>query len=126
VGDDFRNDALLLRRVLAEQQLPDQAAPFAAHRAEMAARFEAARRRGDSLHRREEARFRLAVEGDLRGALALARDNWKVQREAADLRILVDAARAAHDAQALQVAADWIARNGLEDAWLDAARRASR
>jgi len=126
VGDDFRNDALLLRRVLAEQQLPDQAAAFAAHRAEMAARFEAARRRGDSLHRREEARFRLAVEGDLRGALALARDNWKVQREAADLRILVDAARAAHDAQALQVAADWIARNGLEDAWLDAARRASR
>jgi hypothetical protein len=29
------------------------------------------------------------------GALALARDNWNVQREPADLRILQDAARAA-------------------------------
>jgi len=127
VGDDLRNDALLLRRVLAEQQLPELAASFGAHRAELADRFEAARLRGDGLHRREEARFRLAVEGDVRGALTLARDNWKVQREAADLRILVDAARAARDAQGLAMAAAWIERTGLEDASLAAAaRRAAR
>jgi len=94
VSDDGKNDALLLRRVLAERQLPDLREAFVAHRAEMAERFDAARRRGDSLHRREEARFRLDVEGDAQGALALARDNWKVQREPADLRILVDAAKA--------------------------------
>ena len=122
VGDDLKNDALLLRLVLAEQRLPERAAAFAGHRAEMAARFDAARRRGDSLHRREEARFRLAVEGDAPGALVLARDNWKVQREPADLRVLVDAARATNDAPALQIAADWVARTGLEDASLNAAQ----
>ena len=115
VAGDVKNDALLLRLLLAEQQLPDQRDAFAVHRAEMAARFDAARRRGDSLHRREEARFRLAVEGDSRGALTLARDNWSVQREPADLRILVDAARAANDAPTLRLATDWIAKTRLED-----------
>ena len=115
VAGDIKNDALLLRLVLAEQRLPDQRDTFVAHRAEMAARFDAARRRGDNLHRREEARFRLAVEGDTHGALMLARDNWKVQREPADLRILVDAARAANDAPTLRLATDWIAKTRLED-----------
>ena len=64
----------------------------------LAERFDAARQRGDSLHRREEARFRLARVGDAQGALALARANWDVQREPADRRILVDAARAVGDA----------------------------
>ena len=115
VGDDLKNDALLLRRVLAEAALPDQRDAFLAHRDEMAARFDAARRRGDSLHRREEARFRLMIERDIAGALTLARDNWKVQREPADLRVLVDAARAANDAPTLRLAADWIASTRLED-----------
>ena len=87
-GATQRNDALLLRIALAEQRLPDHAADFAAHRADLAARFDAARRRGDSLHRREEARFRLTMLGDAAGALALARANWDVQREPADRRIL--------------------------------------
>jgi len=93
--DDTRNDALLFRLALAEQRLADRRETFAAHRDDLAARFDAARRRGDSLHRREEARFRLAIENDAPGALALARDNWTVQREPADLRILIEAARAA-------------------------------
>jgi hypothetical protein len=92
----------------------------------MAARFDAARRRGDSLHRREEARFRLAVEDDSRGALTLARDNWNVQREPADLRILVDAARAATDAPTLRLATDWIAKTRLEDKAVVAAVAGSR
>lgn len=121
VADDIKNDALLLRLLLAEQQLPDRRDAFAAHRADMAARFDAARRRGDSLHRREEARFRLAVERDVPGALSLARDNWNVQREPADLRILVDAARAADDAPTLRLATDWIAKTRLEDKAVTAA-----
>lgn len=126
VASDIKNDALLLRLLLAEQQLPDQRDAFVAHRAEMAARFDAARRRGDSLHRREEARFRLAVEGDNHGALTLARDNWRVQREPADLRILVDAARAANDAPTLRLATDWIAKTRLEDKALIAALAGKR
>ena len=92
--DDVRNDALLLRLALAEQRLPVMRAAFTAHRDELAARFDAARRRGDVVHRREEARYRFALAGDPAGALALARDNWAVQREPADLRVLADAARA--------------------------------
>jgi predicted Zn-dependent protease len=113
--DDTRNDALLLRLALAEQRLPDQRASFAAHREELAARFDAARRRGDSVHRREEARFRLAIENDAAAALALARYNWAVQREPADLRILIDAARAARDADALKIASDWVAAHRIAD-----------
>ena len=72
------------------------------------------------MHRREEARFRLDVQGDASAAVALARANWSVQREPADLRILIEAARAADDAGALAMAAAWIAVNRLEDAALAA------
>lgn len=114
--DDIRNDTLLLRLTQAEQRVPEARASFAAHREDLAARFDAARRRGDSLHRREEAQFRLAIEHDARGALKLARDNWAVQREPADLRILIEAARATGDQDALTIASDWVAATHLEDA----------
>jgi hypothetical protein len=118
--DDSRNDGLLLRLALAEARLPDARTAYETHGADLAARFDAARRRGDSMHRREEARFRLDVQGDARAAVALARANWSVQREPADLRILIEAARAADDAGALAMAAAWIAVNRLEDAALAA------
>ena len=126
LASDTKNDALLLRLALAEQRLPDRREAFAVHRADLAARFDAARRRGDTLHLREEARFRLTIERDAVSALALARANWAVQREPADLRILIDAARAVRDAGALRVAADWIAANRLEDVTLVAAPGGAR
>ncbi|SEI28551.1 tetratricopeptide repeat protein [Paraburkholderia hospita] len=114
--DATKNDALLLRLALAEQQLPELRESFAVHREDLSVRFDAARRRGDSLHRREEARFRLTVEHDAKVALNLARENWLVQREPSDLRILIEAARAAGDADALKIASDWVAATHLEDA----------
>jgi tetratricopeptide (TPR) repeat protein len=124
--DDTRNDTLLLRLALAEQRLADQRERFAAHRADLAARFEAARRRGDSLHRREEARFRHFIEKNPQAALTLARDNWAVQREPADLRILIEAARASGNDDALKTASDWIAAHHLEDALIVAQRERLR
>jgi predicted Zn-dependent protease len=121
LGSDVRNDALLLRIALAEQQAPSFAVAFQAHRAELAARFDAARRRGDVLHRREEARYRLAIENDAPGALALAVQNWAVQREPADLLILAQAARAAHDAAVLVTVREWISATGLHDRQVAAA-----
>src|SRR5205823_169450 len=118
VRDYPRNDSLLLRLALAEARIPEARVAFVEHRTELEDRFVAARRRGDSLHRREEARFTLDVERDPARALALARENWAVQRESADLRILVEAAKAAGDARALDQARDWIRRNRLEDASL--------
>jgi uncharacterized protein (TIGR02996 family) len=109
-----RNDALMLRRVLALRDLPDARA-HAGARADLASRVEASRRRGDGVHRREEARYALEVEGSAQTALRLARENWSVQREPADLRILAMAARAAGDAATLRDIRDWLRSTGLED-----------
>ena len=124
--DDTKHDALLLRLALAEQRLPDERESFAAHRDDLAARFDAARRRGDNLHRREEARFRLAIGNDARTALELARDNWAGQREPADLRILIEAARAAGNRDVLNMASHWIAATQLQDAAIVAALKGPR
>jgi len=88
-----RIDPLLLRLAIAEQTL--QAPEATGHIADLAARFEASRLRGDTVHRREEARFELVLRHDPAAALALATANWTVQREPADARILREAALAA-------------------------------
>jgi hypothetical protein len=75
--------------------LPERRERYDADRAELAARFDATRRRGDTVHRREEARYALEVENDPARALGLARANFAVQKEPADARLLADAARAA-------------------------------
>jgi len=125
LGTDIRNDSILLRIALAEQALPGAAEAFRMHRADLAARFEAAHRRGDFLHQREEARFRLFIENDAQGALALARQNWSVQREPADLLILAQAARATRDASVLQTVRDWLVASGLHDATVAAVMEAT-
>ena len=113
-----RIDPLLLRLALAEQALGAQAA--AGHVGDLAARFEASRLRGDTVHRREEARFELALRHDAPRALRLARDNWDVQREPADARILLEAALAAGQTEAASPALDWLARNHVEDVMISA------
>ncbi len=114
------NDSLLLRLALAERAVPALQTDFAAHKQELADRFAAARRRGDSLHMREEARFLLEIADDAPAALALAKENWKVQREPADLRILAAAANAnvGNDGGATKIVADWLASTHIEDAAL--------
>ncbi|MEO8344124.1 MAG: hypothetical protein ABI607_00380 [Betaproteobacteria bacterium] len=110
------NDSLLLRLALAEQAIPERHADYMSHQQDLANRFAAARRRGDTLHQREEARFRLEVTKDVPAALALAKANWSVQRESADLRILAAAARASGDTGAMKTVKDWIATTRIEDA----------
>lgn len=107
-----RSDLLLLRLALAAQAA---GAPEAAKwRADLAARFDAARRRGDTTHEKEEARFLLAFGGDPARALELATRNFAVQREPADARVLLEAALAARAPQAARPALDWLAANGVE------------
>ena len=118
--DYTRNDNLLLRLVLAEARLPELRSSFAAHRADLEDRYDAGGRRGDTLHRREEARYALEIAGNSGRALALARENWRVQRESADLRILLSAAKAAGDAAVLQEAGEWVRAHRLEDAAITA------
>ncbi len=110
--NESRNDTLLLRLALAQQALgrPEAAASIETLRT----RFEASHQRGDTVHARENARFELALRGDAKSALRYALDNWNVQREPADLRILAQAAVAANDAAALATVRRWMAETGIE------------
>ena len=118
-----QDDGLLLRRALASvapgaardgnpTATPSPTLPPAVR--DMAARFEAARLRGDTVHQREEARFALAVERDPARALHLAQQNWLVQREPADARILLEAAVAADAPGAAAPALAWLADTGCQ------------
>lgn len=108
-----RNDGLLLRLALAYAQTKD--ARLDATVQALRARFNAARERGDSVHRREEARFALALLQRPKTALQLAQANWAVQKEPADALILLQAARAAQQDQAAQSARAFIKQAGWSD-----------
>lgn len=118
LADATRVDALLLRLALADKAL--QTAALAANVQALHDRFAAARLRGDTVHRREEARFALELVGDPARALQLARDNWDVQREPWDARILLEAALASGDSAAAKPAVEFLNRVGLEDVTLAA------
>jgi Flp pilus assembly protein TadD len=105
-------DVLLLR--LAQAAQATKASNAASLAREMAARFDAARQRGDDTHRKEESRFMLAVQGDAARALVLAKENFAVQREPVDARILLEAALAAKQAAAAQPALQWMASSGIQ------------
>jgi Tfp pilus assembly protein PilF len=120
--DRTRADPLLLRYVLA---LKAEASPqLVAEAEQLRARFDASRLRGDRVHLREEARFRLHLAGDAHRALQLAQENWVVQKEVADVRILLESALVTHDAAALATVTDWLQRSRLEDVHIEALRRA--
>lgn len=108
----MRIDALLLRQ--AEAQRLGAGSPDATIEM-LTASFAAARARGDDVHRREEARFRLRSMREPAAALALARANWLVQKEPADARILLESARAARDPATEREVLAWVAACRLED-----------
>lgn len=106
-------DVLLLRYALALQALASVEA--SRYTALLAERLEAVRMRGDSIHRREQARFALELHHDAIAALDYARQNWIVQKEPADARLLLEAAAAANDRAAARPVIDWIRQVRLED-----------
>ena len=106
-------DPLLLRYALAARAA--RAGDGAAALQRLAGRFAASRARGDRVHLREEAIFALRAGDDPEGALALARENWKTQKEPLDARIALEAALAAGDAASVRDVVAWVARTGLED-----------
>ena len=112
-------DNLLVRRAIAEHRARGPEAAALAQR--MHDRIAAAAERGDRVHLREEAMFVLAVDGDARRALAIARDNWQVQKELADARLLARCAAAAGDHAAAEPVIAWATANGVHDARLEKA-----
>ena len=117
---DSPSDAALLRLAIAGTQSGDPRA--AAWRTEMAARIEASRARpgGAATHAREQARFALDVLNHPADALALARENLKLQREPVDLGLLARTgaaqAKPADRARAEAEFKQWRDQLGLQDA----------
>jgi Tfp pilus assembly protein PilF len=122
--DKTRADPLLLRYVLASQA--QNSTELAAQVEQLRERFEASRLRGDRVHLREEARFTLHLLNAPEAALKLAQANWQVQKEPADVRILLEAALAAHDAAAVDAVREWLRNSRLEDVQLSRLLRGTK
>lgn len=110
--DRERNDLHLLRLALAAKALQHE--KRSVWQGLLAARFDAARQRGDTAHQKEEARFALELLGDARRALPLAAANYALQREAADARVLLEAALAARQKAAAEPVLAWLRSSRFE------------
>jgi hypothetical protein len=108
------SDSLLLRLAEAEAALKMPQAEK--HVRMLADRYAAARARGDTTHRAEEARFELRLRKDAITAVRLAAENYAIQREPRDARVLLEAAQAAKDPASANPARDWLRSSGFEDA----------
>ncbi len=113
-------DGVLLRLAIVRKEAREADAAKLAD--ELHDRFEAAKERGDaiSIHGRELARSLFAVQGDAKGAVVVARDNLKIQKEPADFLVMAEAAKAANDRDALREVASAAAAVGLVDRRLQA------
>jgi tetratricopeptide (TPR) repeat protein len=107
------SDILLLRRAIAAKRTHDpQLGQWSATLNES---FAAAARAGARAHRREEARFRLEVEDNAAAALPLAIENWSMQKEIADARLLLTCAVAVGRPDAARDVLAFVQRTGLAD-----------
>ncbi|MGH8495821.1 MAG: tetratricopeptide repeat protein [Gammaproteobacteria bacterium] len=113
--EEARVDGLLLRLAQAERQL---GLPIQSRVKTLKGRYAASRRRGDTVHLGEQARFALHIRDDPRAALELALANWNEQREPRDARIVLEAALAADDSAAAQPVLRYLERTSLQDVGL--------
>jgi tetratricopeptide (TPR) repeat protein len=119
--DKTRVDGLLLRYALAlDASRTGTASPSILV---LRDRFDAASLRGDTVHQREQSRFELHLRKNTERALALAKSNWQIQREPADVRIYLEAARAASDSASEKTVLAWLRQTGLQDVALQPMKR---
>jgi tetratricopeptide (TPR) repeat protein len=110
--DQERADGLLLRLALALRAAGND--KWRDSRDVLSARFAAAKLRNDRVHLREEARFTLHLLDQPQAALTLAQENWTIQKEPADARLVLDAARRAKIPNAAAHVREWLAKTRLE------------
>jgi hypothetical protein len=119
---------VLLRRAIAQSRIDAGRTPDAL--AELEERLNVSAQRGDRTHLREETRLALEFPhdgaDDRQAALALARDNFSVQRETEDIRLFARAAAAAHDPAALAALEEWLQHSHYEDLVVDQLLRSGR
>jgi hypothetical protein len=122
---------VLLRRAIAQARdpRPTRGGRWQDSLAQIKERLTVSAQRGERTHLREETRLALEFPHDTDdqgAALALARDNFNVQRETEDVRLLARAAVVAHDRTALAALKGWIQRSHYEDAVVDQLLRSER
>jgi Tfp pilus assembly protein PilF len=106
------DDNSVLRLAIAERKKLGKPGPYAQM---LEARYQASEARGDTVHLREQARFALEVRGDAGRALSLALKDLEVQKEPADLRIVMLAALAAGKPAEGQAAAQFVLKTRAEE-----------
>jgi predicted Zn-dependent protease len=111
-----RSVGVLLRRAIAESRTHEGHAQE--RLAEIKERLTVSAQRGERTHLREETRLALEFPhdgADRQAALALARENFSVQRETEDIRLFARAVVAARDPAALASLREWLRRSHYED-----------
>jgi Tfp pilus assembly protein PilF len=106
------DDNAVLRLAIAERRKLGKAGPYAQM---LEARYQASEARGDTVHLREQARFALEVKGDAARALELASKDLAVQKEPADLRIVMLSAVSAGKPADARAAADFVLSTHAEE-----------
>jgi tetratricopeptide (TPR) repeat protein len=113
---------VLLRRAIAQSRTHAGDTPESL--AELKERLTVSAQRGERTHLREETR--LALEFPHGGAadfgqaaLALARDNFSVQRETEDIRLFARAVAVTRDPTALATLKEWLQRSHYQDIVVD-------
>ena len=110
-GAGPRSDAALLRLAIVAGASGGGDAPAR----ELEARYREATARGELIHLRDLARFRLEVLHDAQGALEAARRNFASQKERWDARLLLEAALAVRDRGAVAEYRTWQRATGYQD-----------
>ncbi|MBL9137335.1 MAG: hypothetical protein JNK85_15790 [Verrucomicrobiales bacterium] len=114
---DATSDPLRLRLAEALVRIDPEAPATRSLVASLADAFALGQIRGDDLHLREFARFVLRIQRQPALAVALARKNWSIQREPADLDLLFESAEAARDTETLAQANQWVEQYRLRVGW---------
>lgn len=116
-----QSDTAFLRLALAKAALHSPELPL--YSWIMGARFAALSQRGSDYFGREQVRFALYVQRDPQSALEMAERNWAVQRAPWDARVFLEAALAAHQAQAAAPALAFLRKTKLQDPIIDSLAR---
>jgi tetratricopeptide (TPR) repeat protein len=104
----------LLRRVEVLGESPPSR-EYQESLAELRERLAVSKQRGERTHLREEARLAFDLFKDPAEALSLALDNFTVQKETEDIRILARAAMATRNRAAISQLQQWIQHTGYRD-----------
>ena len=109
-------DALLLRLAIAGIKTKSDSA--AKYIAELESSYRLMALRGEDAHLRDQARFYFEVKNESEKALMLAKKNWRVQKEPADIKLLLNIALKNNNKTELKRGIEWVMSQALEDVQL--------